>query len=253
MTDAANCTGPWTTPLAVTAQSADEVPYLSQVSACTTQAGTETALINQSDIVWALFTTSGGIPVVHSQATFQGAIFRASIPTGHIAVMEPGSSVSIGAAPADTSWYADVALTTMWRSESTLIDAGVEQATDQIKAVLPTVFAPTSERGRAWITCGLAVYDTADATMKQYQNVQDGLDSQDLSDLVKATQDLGQSNTECQEGLQAADEADLRAARIKAGTISVADEAAHEASFAATAREELHWASLLRSALRLHL
>jgi len=250
VTDPSKCAGEWTTPLAVAAQSADEVPYLSQISACTTQDQRATELINGSDIVWAVFTKPGGAQVIRSAPTLHQSIFRASIPSGHVAVMEPGSTVSIGAAPAATSWYADPVLTSMWRSQSTLVDAGVSRAADAIKSILPEVFAPESDRGKAWIACGLAVYDAADATVKRYG---DSLDAQGVPELIKQAQDLGQSARDCQEKLQAVDDADLRAHRISAPTLTTAEELAHGASWAAKAQEDFHGASILRAVSHFHL
>lgn len=60
MTPQAYCTGVWTTPLALQAQSIDEIPYLSKIFACTTQAGDATELINTSDIVWEIDSSPGG-------------------------------------------------------------------------------------------------------------------------------------------------------------------------------------------------
>ena len=248
-TDASKCDGAWTTPLAVTAEVASEVPYLSQVSACTNQNQRETKLINNSDIVWAIYSNPGGADVTHTPPTQKQSIFRASVPSGHIPVMEPGSSVAIAASPSVTMWYADPVLTSVWRSESTLFDARVKNATDAIKDLLPDLFSPRSARCQAWITCGIAVYDAADATVTHYG---ENLDAKGLPQLVKDAQSLGQSEGSCQEKLQAVDETDLREARISAPTLPTARALADETSWAAKARKDFHGASILRAAIRLH-
>lgn len=250
-TPQAHCTGAWTTPLVLQAQSADEVPYLSQIFACTTQAGNETELINNTNIVWDIDTSPGGRAVRHTPADWKQAIFRSSVPPTHTAVMEPYSSVSVAALPAETSWYADPALTVLWRSQDTLIQATEDKATDQFKKVLPEVVSPTSKRGQAWVACGVAAYDLATSLKSSDQG---SADTVDVSSLVTYAQQLGQSSDDCSNKIHAADEEDLLAGHVEGPTLSEAEAIASGDQWINQSRNSLRGAKLLEGVLsRFHL
>jgi hypothetical protein len=249
-TDPSRCVGAWTQPLTVQAQFAAEVQYLSKMSACTTAAGDETGVINDTDIVWDIYTTQRGSAVVHASPSWKQSIFRASIPSGHFAVVEPGSSVSVHASPAETSWFADPALTGVWQSQAALIQAAEDEATEQVKGSLPELFSPQSQRGQAWVACGLAVYDAASATVERYN---EGLDAQGVPSLIEDAQGLGQSADDCREKLAAADEADVAERRIATPTLAEAERVASDAGWVARAEESFHGAAILRARLHFHL
>lgn len=251
LTDAARCTGAWTTPLVLRAQSADEVPYLSAISACTTDAGDETELINDSDVVWDIDTDPGGMQVTYAPADWQPSIFRASKAIGLGALLEPHSSVSVSAPPAATSWFADPAMTVLWTTQDTLISATDDEATDRVKNVLPELFSPNSERGKAWIVCGLAAYDAAKVTLRRSGG--DGPDIEDVASLLKDAKDLGQSGLDCSKQIEAADEQDLAAINIESATLPRAEKVTADAHWESGVEDSLHEASTMVERLHLHL
>ncbi len=251
MTPQAYCTGVWTTPLALQAQSIDEIPYLSKIFACTTQAGDATELINTSDIVWEIDSSPGGRAVRHAPADWKQAIFRSSVPAAYNAVMEPHSSISVAAPPASTSWYASPALTVLWKSQDTYIRATEDKATEQFKKVLPEVASPSSKRGQAWIVCGLAAYDLATSPKSSGDS---STDTSDVSSLVTFAQQLGQSSANCRDRIHAADAQDLLAGDVKAATLPEAKAIATGDQWINESRNSLRGAKLLEGLFsRFHL
>ncbi len=251
-TDPARCDASkgWTQALSVRAQTADEVPYLSTISACTSDAATETLLYNDSDIVWDLKTdTTFPAKVQKSEPSWQRSLFLATIPSDHKAVMEPGSWVIISASPDVTNWFADPELTSVWQAQAAYVKATTDLATDQVKEALPDIFAKDSERGKAIISCGLFVYDGATTIT---DSTQGDLGDDAVKSLVEDVQGLGQAGADCKERVALADEVDLRAGRIKAASLGVAEEGVHDASAAARITKTLSGASILRAVLKFH-
>lgn len=218
------CTGGWTIPLTVQAQSLDEMQYLSKISACTTAARDRTLLINNTDIVWEIHTTQGGEAVEHSVPTFVQSIFRLSAQQGSTVAMEPNSSVSVAAAPSVVSWLANPRLTTVWTALSPMATATELQATGQFKIDLLEPLLPKSPRMEAFTACAKAVYAAADITLNE--PAQEHSPSDIVLALAENASDLGQSAAECREKIALVDRDDATAGRIRNATLPEARELA---------------------------
>lgn len=188
------------TPLALAAETQEEIQYLDKITACTNFAQTSTYLNNDADVVWTLSTTTGGEPVDQQTAGQRLASFRsvaAEIYPG--ALLSPNSAVVVEAPPSDLHWSLHPSLSAMWLFHEQVMDTVEEYGQEQ----LTDLVAGTSLRRRALVTCSFAAYSFVGEDLS-------GLTDEDPGVQLLAGLGVAGGTTECAKAWRLADEDALR-------------------------------------------
>jgi hypothetical protein len=205
-TSARDCPPDHRLPLLVQAETADEIPYLAQIAACTNDSLSETYLRNSSALVWRLVTTNGSVSTTPSEAGLAQAAFRGIYPS---AALEPGSWQVVYATPAVVRWYADPVASGLFAK---LQDAE-KKTIDKAVAWSPKLFAKGS-RAQAFAKCAASAWSIAG-------KVNAIRDAEDVATQLEQAMGIGKQGSSCFSALQAADAEDVRAQRIREPVLPV--------------------------------
>jgi hypothetical protein len=186
--------------LTVEPQTAEELAYLDDISACTDEAGSSTYVRNESDAVWTLATRIGGKSVeqlTHTPAleSFRGVAQH----TYQYPLLSPDSEVIVAASPTEVEWHLSPGLGAVWLFHDKAIDTVEDYGQGQLLEVL----GGQSLRRKALITCANNVHQVSNEDLS-------GLTSQQPAAQLLAAIGIGTAGTECARAWQAADEDAVR-------------------------------------------
>lgn len=195
------CTAAYPTPMEVRIERVEEIPYRDQIKACEGLLGGSVMLVNDSDAAWTLETTEG--PAKVDQETLDGktVLFREAAEQVHPnAVMAPGSTVVVHAAPRRVHWYLSPGLSALWLAQEQLMETIEDVAVDQ-----PTdALSRRSARRGALFACGVLAYKVA-----RFDG--SGLREGDPAKALLEGLGVAATGTECAQRWRQADDVALRA------------------------------------------
>jgi hypothetical protein len=227
------CTESFPRRLTVTTDNQAEIPYLDQVPACTAPGQAETLLVNESDAVWLITTTTAGATYDPVSSSLRARSFLAIANQYATAILSPESSVLVHADPASVEWTLHPGLSAMWLGHDWLADT-VERVS---QAQLTSMLSGNSTRRRALIECSLTAYQVAGETGS-------GLQGRDPAEQLLFGMGVLAGVTHCESLWRQADE---EATRVFGRTATWGDDVAR---LAEDARLLSEGDDLLRSVLR---
>lgn len=177
--------------LTVYAETPDELPYLSQIDACTNARANQVWLRNGTDLVWtpSLLVPGRTAGVYGLSASAKAFATQAGRPG--LGVMVPDSTVVIDAPPSWVNWRFSIGLSAAWDARSYLIDWSI--ATGLAQASLSTRWRTAGAIG----TCVLAVKNAVDAAQSEIAN-----NWVSASTVVSKTLNTAVVTTQCGKGLR---------------------------------------------------
>ena len=186
-TKAATCPRTHPVSLTVEAETPDELPYLSQIDACTNFLGTQLWLRNRTDLVWIPFIQGGGTV---SGMSFTADAFTKALGYPYV-VMVPDAALVVNARPELVSWKFNLPMSGAWEARDYLygwaVDAGLGWAFHN----------PRFRTGAAVVTCLQAVRNLVTFNVDGIAN-----GTVTTSQFVSRALNTGVTTTACGKGLR---------------------------------------------------